>query len=68
MLLKHGANVNVFDISGRTPLYLAAKEGNLEAVKELLAANALPIYKSHSGKTAIDVAKTGIIEKYLTKA
>jgi hypothetical protein len=40
----------------------------LEAVKALLAAEAVPLYKTHSDKTAFDVAPTAIIERYLTKA
>ena len=68
MLLDNGANVNSFDIGGRTPLYLATKADSLEAVKALLAAGAVPIYKTHSEKTAFDVAKDPLIDKYLTKA
>ena len=40
LLLSKGANVNVSDGFGRTPLHLAAAEGHLEVVKMLVKANA----------------------------
>lgn len=40
----------------------------MQAVKLLLAAKAVPIYKTNSDKTAFDVAKSSIIERYLVKA
>jgi len=48
LLVENGANVNAFDVGGRTPLYLATKASNLEAVKALLASGAVPIYKTAS--------------------
>lgn len=68
LLIEYGANVNTFDVGGRTPLYLASKQSNLEAVKALLAAGAIPIYKTNSQKNAFDVATDPVIERYLVKA
>mmetsp|Transcript_38205 Transcript_38205/g.28153 ORF Transcript_38205/g.28153 Transcript_38205/m.28153 type:complete len:147 (+) Transcript_38205:316-756(+) len=68
LLIESGANVNAFDVGGRTPLYLATKMNNLEAVKALLASCAVPIYKTASGKNAFDVATNSVIERYLVKA
>jgi ankyrin repeat protein len=40
LLLKHGADVNARDENGRTPLYYAAEEGSIIAIKALVAAGA----------------------------
>ncbi len=44
LLIKHGANVNAFDMARRTPLFIAAKRGNVGATKALLEAKANPFY------------------------
>lgn len=68
LLVEYGANANALDIGGRTPLYLATKENNPEAVKSLLMAGAVPMYKTHSHKTSFDVASSDLIERLLVKA
>ena len=59
----------VFDSQGgRTSLFLAAKGGNLKAVKALLAAKADPRLMSYCKYTALDVATTEKIRAYVSKA
>ena len=39
-LLHHGADANIADVAGWTPLHVAANEGNIEAARSLLGVNA----------------------------
>ena len=50
------SNVNVMDKNGHTPLMEAAKEGDLEGVKDLLRRGADLELKSPKGKTALHYA------------
>ena len=68
MLIEFGANVSQKDMGGRTPLYIATKENNLQAVKTLLSAKASPIIMTNSERNCFDVAADAMIEKYLIKA
>lgn len=44
--ILQGANVNAFDMGGRTPLFIAARNGHLESVKILLAHKCNPSLRS----------------------
>lgn len=68
LLAENGANMNCFDMSGRTPLFIAAKLNNLKATKALLAMKANPVYRSRGGLQPIEVATDYVLVSYLTKA
>lgn len=55
-LLVNGADCNIKDSEGHTPLHIAAFEGNISIAK-LLIENGAKIYKSHNGKTPIHIAE-----------
>jgi len=40
LLLRHGADVNVQDDAGQTPLHIASRHGNIEVLHELIHAGA----------------------------
>ncbi|MCH9633576.1 MAG: hypothetical protein S4CHLAM7_03040 [Chlamydiae bacterium] len=65
VLIKAGAHVDVADYKGRTPLYLAAREGMENFVNELIEAKALlNIRASRSdGKTALYAALESSFEE-----
>lgn len=48
-LLEHGANIEVPDARGQTPLFYAARTGNVKAIQLLLAQGA-DLYRTDSGK------------------
>ncbi len=58
LLLKSGADVNVRDNSGTTPLHLAVKNGNQEIVALLLENKADPNARNNAGETPLDYAKS----------
>lgn len=60
MLLKSGAQPNVTQTDGQTPLHIAAKSGNVEMVKLLLREGANPRLRSN---VSSDLA----IQNYVTK-
>ena len=55
-LLRHGADINVIDETGRTPLMLSAKTGHKEVVEHLLQKNAKVDIQDKQGHTAISLA------------
>jgi ankyrin repeat protein len=66
-LLEAGANLNVRDKEGQTPLYKAAKFGYSKTVEKLLDSGANPNLEDKDGKTALDVARTNKIRELLKR-
>jgi len=56
ILLKHGANVNVKDDVGLTPLHWAVVRGNRVCIRRLLEQGAEINAKDNEGRTARDMA------------
>ena len=54
-LIEHGANVNVSNDDGNTPLHVAAFMCHLNMVHLLLDKGAAPLTKNHRGETSIAV-------------
>ncbi|KAJ0424406.1 ankyrin repeat-containing domain protein [Aspergillus carlsbadensis] len=57
MLLGLGADPNIFDDSGMTPLHYAATSGDIRTVSRLLVGGADLGAKNKSGRTAVQVAE-----------
>jgi len=57
LLIDYGADINMIDSDGDTPLYRAASQGSLEIVKALLNAGADVDVKNDMGLKAASVAK-----------
>ncbi|XP_078383525.1 uncharacterized protein LOC144666041 [Oculina patagonica] len=55
-LVFRGSNIDAVDISGRTPLHIAAHNGLADAVNVLLLRNATLNKRDKQGKTALEVA------------
>jgi len=58
-LLERGANANLSDTDGDTPLHAAAQRGNIKILQMLLAAGANPNAKNKVGGTALMWAGVG---------
>lgn len=71
VLLAEGADVNVIDEEGNTPLMLASRIGNPRIVKIILAHNPVLNVKNMNGYTALMIAseqgQTHIVEQLLAK-
>ncbi len=52
-LINWGANPNIKDVNGNSPLILASSKGNIEIVKLLIKANAKLDEQNNSGNTAL---------------
>jgi len=63
-IIKIGCYIDCKDSGNRTPLYLAAKHGNIKCVKILLANDASPEIRTFLHKNSLDVAKTPEILSY----
>mmetsp|Transcript_16815 Transcript_16815/g.40551 ORF Transcript_16815/g.40551 Transcript_16815/m.40551 type:complete len:447 (-) Transcript_16815:82-1422(-) len=57
LVVEQPESVNCKNLCGATPLYLAASQGRVEALKLLLEAHADPLIAQNGGATALDVAK-----------
>lgn len=68
MLLTCNCDINARDILGRTPLFLAAKANNFEAVKELLLNKANPMIKDNYGTSPFKKTTHNKIKEFLSKA
>jgi ankyrin repeat protein len=60
MLVEHGANVNARDEHGRTPVFYAALEENIPAVRTLIAAGADVNAVDDVGETILHIAASDI--------
>jgi hypothetical protein len=60
LLVKTGANVNVRDKLGMTPLSIAVQNRNLKSVRILLAGGANPTIRDVRGKSPIEYARVGV--------
>lgn len=56
-LIRGGADIEVTDAQGRTPLLCAAKVGRLRIVDMLLAAGAKIGHRDNENKSALDIAR-----------
>jgi ankyrin repeat protein len=65
LLLRHEADLDALDFTGRTPLHLAARRGRVDAVKALVAAGADPSRKDFDGHSPMDMAGRLVDEQLL---
>lgn len=64
-LIESHCLIDAIDINHRTPLFEAARKGNLEVTKVLLINNADPTLPSHSKKTPLKVSKNPKVTELL---
>jgi hypothetical protein len=65
-MIEAGADVNVSDNQGLTPLMITAMNGDIDSVRLLLAHGADPTAKNKRGQTAYDLCKVPEIRKLLS--
>jgi len=63
LLIQRGGDVELADISGCTPLHVAARNGHLTCVKYLVLQGADFRMKSKKGNTALAMAKANSQQK-----
>ena len=64
-LIAHGANVNIPDDSGWTPLHVVAAHDNLEMARKLLEYGADIGARDHQGATPLQLARTEAMRQLL---
>ena len=74
VITEAGANVNLPDNSGMTPMHYAAYNGHLPAVRALFNAGANPNHRAIDGQNVADSARNGehefiarYIERYMVR-
>ncbi|RHY55119.1 hypothetical protein DYB38_008080 [Aphanomyces astaci] len=65
-LLTEGVDVNLADYDRRTPLHIAASDGNAEVVKLLIQAGANCHAKDRWGVTPLDCAKDAVVASLMS--
>lgn len=70
-LLNHGAEIEAKDMAGRTPLFLAVKNGTretIDTIKILLAYGANPYAFSYGKKFAINYTTDPVIKNLIKES
>ena len=65
LLIENGADVNIQNIYGWTPLFLVATNGRLDIINLLIEFKADPFIKDDEGRTPLDVCKKQEVRKLL---
>jgi ankyrin repeat protein len=55
-LLSSGADINLCDKQGKSPLFIASKEGKCDVVKCLLSSGAYINWCDHRGQSPLSIA------------
>ena len=66
-LIETGADVNLANSRGTTPLMAAAKKGDADLVRDLLARDADRAARDKKGRTALDVAQNAEVRAMLSR-
>ena len=67
VLIGHGKHVNLFDKKKRTPLFLASKNGCVDAVEALLNNGGNPFLQDLKDKNPLEIATNPLIKKMLVE-
>ena len=68
MLVHSGTFVDARDCAGRTALFIAARKGHLNEVRELLMLKANPSIRSNAGKSPAMVCKSLVAQRLIEKS